>query len=265
MKIIIIPVGQTGYLQGSASERFRCYWLAPPLGADVYDRTQNFDDYDVIIHQKTYVSKEFVALSKKYKNKTQILDITDMPIEFRDQFEQMAENCKMITTSSLDLADSMKIFNPCTYCIPDRHNLSFYKVSKQHVNRTPQLVWFGYFDNFKRIEPLLNYIEKRFILWTICDKPTGHGRFIKWTLENSNNDIIRGDIVLNPLAPFKSNNKTTTAWALGMPVATTESEIERFIDVNERMKESKFRLAEVREKWDIKISAEEIKQLIRRR
>ena len=36
----------------SASERFRCTWLAPYLNADIYDRTQDLDDYDVIMNDQ---------------------------------------------------------------------------------------------------------------------------------------------------------------------------------------------------------------------
>jgi len=272
MKIIFIPVSITGYLLDSASQRLRCDWLASYLNADIYDRTQNLGDYDVIFHNKTYISEEMIALSKKYRHKLQILDTTDLWSPFHeDKFSRMAENCGFLTASTPELAGELKRFGDA-HCIPDRQDLNFYKVKKIHADKPALLVWFGYAENFGRVKPLLAYIEdKKLPLLIISDRPPRYmknplfrGEFRKWSLETSNNDIISGDIVLNPLARYKSNNKTTTAWALGMPVATNEKETEKFLNWKERKNEAEKRLKEVREKWNIKISAKELKELIRR-
>ena len=272
MKIIFIPISITGYLLDSASERFRCRWLAPHLNADIYDRTQNLSDYDAIIYNKSYISEEMIALSERHKDKFQMLDMTDIWFPFHeDNLRRMAKNCRLLTASSADLAEELKKFGNAHY-LPDRQNLDFYKARKVHINKPAILVWFGYVENFERIRPLLTYIEdKELPLLIISDRPPRYaknpifrGEFRKWSLETSNNDIISGDIVLNPLWKYKSNNKTTTAWALGMPVAENEKEIERFLNWEERRIEAKRRLKEAKEKWDIRTSAKELKNLIRR-
>ena len=63
-------------------------------------------------------------------------------------------------------------------------------------------------------------------------------------------------------ARFKSNNKTLQCWALGMPVAKTADDLDRFVDPAERNKEAKVRLKEIKERWDVKISVDEMKALI---
>ena len=65
-----------------------------------------------------------------------------------------------------------------------------------------------------------------------------------------------------PRGQYKSNNKVTKAWALGMPVARMSEDLERFLDPEERKKEAELRLKEVKEKWDVKTSVSEMKQLI---
>ncbi|MCK5492517.1 MAG: hypothetical protein KAJ14_05340, partial [Candidatus Omnitrophica bacterium] len=80
-------------------------------------------------------------------------------------------------------------------------------------------------------------------------------------------EILKADFALlpedtRPRGRFKSKNKPYTAWSLGMPVATNPQEVKRFLDPKEREKEAQFRLAEIREKFDVKKSVEEFKQLI---
>ena len=68
MKIIFVPIGLSGYLKNSASERFRCTWLAPHLNAEIYNRSQNLDEYDIIYYNKGFYLDEFRALAKRYRH-----------------------------------------------------------------------------------------------------------------------------------------------------------------------------------------------------
>ena len=75
------------------------------------------------------------------------------------------------------------------------------------------------------------------------EKAPVHERFTKWQLETVNREIIKSDFVVmpgstDPNSRFKSNNKTVNAWLLGMPVATSIEEFERFLDPIERQKEA---------------------------
>ena len=268
-KIIFIPLSHDVYLFNSGSERIRCRWLAPLLSADIYDGTQNIDNYDVIIYQKCYLSKQSKELSTKYKDtKLQIFDICDPEWKsFPNEFREMAEKCSFITTSTQDLTNSLRQMGYQSYPIVDRINFEYFKgIKKQHTDTLVWLIWFGYGGRFEEVKPLIPYIEKLELpMLVISDRPVGYGRFIKWTEETWLRDIIKGDIVLNPQREFKTNiytNKSLTAWTLGMPVAETKEDIKRFMDFNERVKESELRLKEVQQNWDISQSAKELLGLI---
>ena len=80
-------------------------------------------------------------------------------------------------------------------------------------------------------------------------------------------DIVRGDIVLNPTFrtgkwKYKSNNKTTQAWALGMPVATNDTELLAFVDETNRQAEAEKRLTEVMNEWTTERSVSRLKEII---
>jgi hypothetical protein len=265
MKIIYIPFGIDGYLLNSGSQRLRCEWMAPLLGADIYNRTQDLENYDVIIYQKSYVGKEVRIIAEKYKHKLQIFDLCDPEHWFRkDLVQYMIDRCKIIISSNQWLADELKkTFNREVEVIPDRQKLDFYTIRKVHEDVPVKLVWFGYCDNFYLVKPYLDEIKERQLpLLIIGDYPVNYGIYFQWTLDTFCSDIIRGDVVFNPIVPWKSNNKTTTAWTLGMPVASNIEEIDRFLDYKERIKESELRINEVKEKWDIKLSANELFNLI---
>ena len=87
---------------------------------------------------------------------------------------------------------------------------------------------------------------------------------INWTPNNAFIDIQSGDFCINPGSPlaeprFKSNNKTLISWGLGMPVAETAKDLDRFLDPKERQKESDLKQIEIKDKWDITISIKEFK------
>ncbi len=265
-KIIIIPVSYCfPFFKDSASERFRCDWLLPYLPADKYNGHQKLDDYDVIIYQKAH-SLEMLNLAKKYKNKkVQIYDNTDPDFIFNDLKEFV--NCMdFVTTSTQATAKGFEIYGVPSYVIPDRHELSYYREIKVHRQiDNPLFVWFGYADNFVRIEPLLPILKgHKFELKAVCEQPVEYGNFVAWNKNTINKEIIEGDIVLNlpDNYGYKSNNKTTTAWCLGMPVVEKITQIFEFLECEDRVKEAEKRLKQVQEEYNIKRSAEEILYLI---
>ncbi len=263
MKTIFISQFYEGFLT-SASHRFRCEWIAPHLNADIYNGTQDLNQYDTIIYQNTH-SPQSRILAERYKDKIQIFDVSN-PIHLwrPENFHYMAQRCKAITCSSEDLYQNFLQMPYTVYYIPDRQNLDFYTLVKEHQDHYPILVWYGFHENYdNNIGWMLDYIrQQEFQLFTITDNPLIYGQFIKWELETSNENIIRGDIVLNPPVRYKSKNKTTTAWALNMPVAETINDIKRFTSYKNRVEESDRRQKEVREQWEISQSARELRGII---
>ena len=53
-----------------------------------------------------------------------------------------------------------------------------------------------------------------------------------------------------------------TGWRLGLPVAHTAQELKDFISEESRNKEAKKRFQEVKDKYDVKISVEQYKNII---
>lgn len=277
MKTIIIPVSYGSTFKNSASERIRCDWLLPYLPSDKYNESQKLDDYDVIIYQKGYRP----GLAQHYNGKKiQILDMTD-PIWYAcpvKRLNAMYDYIDIFIFPTPELCENFKIFFPDkanrAFTVIDRLELSCFPKQKVHVDRKPIFVWFGYADNFLRVSPLLPYI-KDYELIVICERSIGIGRWIKWEEATVNDSIMEGDIVLNPLCYNclkTSRNKTITAWALGMPVVQNKSIDDALLDIGlyaklhnnlfNRRQEAQIRLNQVGEYYDIKQSAQEIRDII---
>jgi hydroxymethylpyrimidine pyrophosphatase-like HAD family hydrolase len=278
------------------SSRIRGEWLCKHWKeAELYRQGQ---EYDVLIFQKAY----WVELAREFKGiKIFDLCDPDF-LHWGYRTKEMIEEVDVITTSTNALAESLKqITNKPVYCIPDRLNLEEHNERKIHKDRAKSVVWFGYSTGFSMIDTALKVIEelklnlivisnqgyilpvnyiKPQVMNGMTDKEVKQVlqeqdrkehwielKNYKWTRETVNKDILKGDIVINPQLKtgkwrFKSNNKTLTAWSIGMPVANSYQELEKFLDVEDRKKEAEIRLKEIKEKWDIKISVEELKKII---
>ncbi len=229
---------------------------------------------DVLIFQKVY----WKEMMKCYPG-IKILDMCDPDWMSGDvEVREISKLVDAITCSSKGLYDYLsKISLAPVYMIPDRIDLSVIDIRKEHVGRAQRVVWFGYYHNLKAAVPQVLPSLKRLGLKLLLISNDAYDPLQNYGLEIENRrftwrtikyDMTHGDIVINPqpaTSPrfkFKSTNKTLMAWALGMPVADTAEDLERFLDPDERKKEAEAKLAEVREKWDIKISVEEFKKVI---
>lgn len=230
--------------------------------------------YDVMIFQKAY----WELMAQEFKG-IKIFDLCDPDfLDNRPVFE-MISYCDAVTTSTQVLADYIKkLTNKPVLCIPDRVDLKEVKQTKtEHKGVARNVVWFGYSNNLKYIERTFDYLASKKLFFTyLSDEslmlPNDKGlesRFIKYRQEIINQEVIKHDFVIMPETvdldgrlKYKSNNKTIQSWAWGMPVAFTPQDIDRFLIPDEREKESKLRLQEVKDKWDVKFSVEEFKQLI---
>ena len=93
---------------------------------------------------------------------------------------------------------------------------------------------------------------------------------IPYSYPQIHQEIIKGDAVLFPETTedirggFKSNNKTLTAWALGMPVVRNYKDLDLWMNEDERQKEADLRYQEVLDNWQVQRSVEEYVQLIQK-
>ena len=272
MRITIIPLSYQTNIINTASERIRCDWLLPYLPADKFNGSQNLNDYDVIIYQKAY--KPGIAEWALSVGKLNIMDLCD-PIWLvnpKDKLWKMFQYMDAFIFSTEEMRVHFGLFFPSckdkTYTVIDRLKLNEFKEMKVHEDRdSPILVWYGFSENFIRLSEMLPYIdEHKYPLVTICERPVGYGQFVKWSNDTVNKNIIKGDIVLNPLNPQylkTSLNKTIQAWALGMPVISNKlNKFEHFSTRLNREEEQYIRSIWVKEHYDIRKSAKEINDII---
>lgn len=261
------PPGSVG------SSRIRGKWLW-----DNWEDAEEFqigNHYDVMIFQKAYW-KEMLSQFNGIK----IFDLCDPDwLEPRPVVEAM-QHCHAMVTSSQALADYVKKFVPDkpVICIPDRVELKEHTPRDIHVGTARKVVWFGYSHNIHYIQKTFDYLMDNNLELTIISNtpytaPFGFDKLkiinINYDAKSVNDNVKQCDIALFPdttddlRGKFKTNNKTLTAWALGLPVAKTPDDLVRFINPDERNKEREIRLQEIKDKWDIKISVLEYQSLIK--
>ena len=270
-KIGIITFSKFNGRELTGSSKIRGQWLQNHWKeAELFKMGKK---YDVVIYQKAY----WVEHAKIFDG-IKILDLCDPDwLHWGYRTIEMIEEVDAITTSTEALAIQIRKFtNKPVQCIPDRIDLDEIKEIKVHEGKAKKVAWFGYSTGFPMLRPAVHHIKKMLLgLIVISDKgfmpPTGNDGLDltnyphKW--ETIYKDLLEADIIINPQSKngkwqYKSNNKTLLAWALGIPVAEDIDELKRFMEVEERIKESEKRKKEIDEKWDIKYSVNEFKELI---
>ena len=227
-----------------ASSRIRAYWPARYMDAEVKTISQLHDiggidpeKYSAIVWQKTGDLASMKML--KDAGVLQYLDICDPVYWFQpSEFSKMLETIDGVVCCTQLLADDMK--HSTGYqatVIPDRVELEHYKIKREHMGSTPvRLIWYGLWANRAGLHGAFATLERLAcngyeIELTICDdRPDVTAPvtdkypvyFTRWDLHKENMIISAHDIALVPPYPgpwgvLKSNNKTLTAWACGLP------------------------------------------------
>ena len=213
-----------------------------------------------------------------------IMDLCDPEwLDNNRPYFNLMSKCDAIVTSTKALAEYIGkiITDKPVLCIPDRVDLEEHKISKEvkdawSTDLPKTAVWFGYSHNFYHIEKTLDVLRKHNLKLTVMsDKnlkiPDEYESLelhnVKYDYNTAHEIIARHDIAILPTTEdlkgrFKSNNKSITAMALGVPVARLPEDLERLMNPKERKKASEQGLKEVKEKWDVKISVKEYKKLI---
>jgi len=280
-KVIFLPTTLDGLPRTSASPRIRARWVARYWDdADVYDGTQALADYDVFIFQKAYLTKGPRQIAARYRDvgKLMLFDCCDPEFEDPlklDRLMGMLDFMAACVVPTEALAEWFARWLP-TYIIPDRLDLALHEPKTGDedplVQKGPGVLWFGGSQNYAALETMREMIDGLGIqLVTLSDKPHPAGyEWIRWeSVEQANDVIRRADIVVNPqpdwgLFRYKSNNKTVTAWACGVPVAHDEDELRFLLPLRE---DQRFELGRsyrfrAEDKYDCRQSAEEWRQVI---
>ena len=259
-----------------ASSRVRGHWMIkywPEAEILVYGKK-----YDTIIYQKAYQ----VEHAKRFDG-IKILDECDPSWVEYQPLREMIEYVDAITCPTEVMADLFRqMTDKPVVVIPDRQDMEYCKCKKVHKGRAKEVVWHGYAHNsyvlsqtmmaLSRLELDISIISNEMInLDSMSESYTGekiNDRFTKWNVDTFCQEFIKSDICLMPPVwkpndRFKSSNKTTLAWSLGMPVATNAEELEKFMDEGERIKEAEKNLKIIQEQYRIEQSVEQMKNLIK--
>lgn len=118
------------------------------------------------------------------------------------------------------------------HVVRDGHDFSVYPRS---TNRNAEYVWFGYSQNF----PAAAYSVPEELLTVVSDRDCGYGGFVPWRDDSEAwEQIARASIAVLPQREsWKSNNKEISARAMGLAIAKTAEDIERFRCPDERAKD----------------------------
>jgi hypothetical protein len=234
--------------------------------------------YDAVIFQKVYWVAYAAALRA-----TKILDLCD-PDFLGDaaRCTAMFDHCDAITCSSDALTEHVATLTRTPVStIPDR--IDFAAVGsrrKTHRGRTATAAWFGYARNYAMLDsivpallrleiPRLIVIAEPALLYRLPAEASGRIALDQrtWSETTIYRDLLDADVVLNPRRDtgewrFKSLNKTTLAWALGLPVAHDGDELARLMTEDARRHEARRRLLEVRSTSDVRATVEDYRRLI---
>lgn len=256
------------YLQRKniGSSRIRGHWLIDRM-AEAEEFVQG-KLYDTIIFQKVY----WKEMARAFKGK-KILDICDP--DWLDGFEivSFAKEMDAVTVPTEAMKEAMSKFVDCPiYVIPDRILLQEMVPPKVHEGKAKKVAWFGYSHNMDILDQTLPTLRKKGLELIVISDGTFRTseckvENVKWEAESWQEEIQKADFCILPeklvgRALFKSPNKTHQAWALGMPVAKTPEDIDRFMDAEERTKEAEKNLAWVKENGDVSKSVEELRAVI---
>jgi hypothetical protein len=271
-KVLFLPCFLDGLSPLSASVRFRAQWPAKyMINGEAYDGSQRLADFNCFVFQKFYLSDKARSWAHAFRDMGHLLAFDLCDADFllsdihRERMLKVLPRFDFAVAPTGPLVEWLRRWLPA-FLIPDRLDLSVH--AERHVpqDREPQLVWFGNSGNLVTLEQMWPAVcDLGLSLTVLSDRlvPPWDGRpvrFVEWTLEGANAEIARHDVALNPKLDtghfaYKSNNKTVTARALGVPVAGTPEQLMALMDFELRRLESAYRLAEVAAHYDVRVSA----------
>lgn len=218
--------------------------------------------YDAVIYQKAYWDEHMRA----YQG-IKIFDICDPDWMEGKPITEVAELVDGFTVPTQPLKDFIsQLTDKPVIVIPDRIDPEEHvPVKTEHVGKARSVVWFGYSSNQVVLDQCLVYLKSKLLQLVVISErnyPDADVN-VNYDYRTIHEEITKHDFVLMPdyktnlRHSFKSNNKTLTSWALGMPVAVNPEDIDRFIDPAERQKESELRRKQVLEEFHSRQSGQE--------
>lgn len=256
------------------SSRIRMRWLLP-----YWEEAEEYGigkKYDVMIFQKVY----WGPMMDKFEG-IKILDLCDPDwLENKPVFE-FIDKVDAVTTSTEALAEFVRKMRPkaLVKCVPDRIYIpESVPIKTEHAEKIKKVVWFGYSQNAHYLVRVYDELIRRGLeLVVVSDNPIEpaqgyRGKIVinnvLYNYSTANKEMIKYDAILMPdpigdeRAKYKSNNKTLHAWSLGMPVIKVPEDLDKLATKEARVKESNEKLSEIKEKWDVRLSVQNYRDLI---
>lgn len=281
MKVGILSFEQWHGKKDIGSTMIRVKWLLEKWTKDDEFQAEEFkigEKYDAVIFQKVY----WLEYAKDFKG-IKILDLCDPDwMLWNTRIKEMIDNVDAVTCATEKISEFIRqLTDKPVITISDRVNLDMIKRRKNHEGngRTNKAAWFGYSQNFQMVTSSLRSLTDMKLglvvisnqIFTLPERYRGKIEVenYPWHGEHWQNDLLRADIVINPRMTddkwaYKSENKTIISWALGIPVAHTDKELKMLMKEEERIEAIKKADQEIAEKWDIKYSVEQYKELLKK-
>lgn len=235
---------------------------------------------DVLIFQKVYIGKDYKVPATFPAVK--ILDICDPDWLEGVPIKETVDAMNAITCPTEPLAEFIRqLTDKPVRVIKDRFDLTEFQSRKTHRGQAKTVVWFGYHHNASALKLAVQSIERRGLrLKVISDqdpfasrwafKPKEfekHYEFVKYQPDTAYLEIQKADVCVlpkmnRPQDRFKSENKTVIAQLLGLPVATTADELDKFMTAEARTKAVDTVYDTIRKEYDVKLSIKQYKDLI---
>ncbi len=285
-KIVFVAPGPITF----ASARLRAFWLEPYLDCIIAEPDDQ-GRFEIPSDARAYVfSKALNHDGMRHLRDNGALIFWDCcdPVWWFGDHSETVKTIHAATFSNDALrSDFVRTFPGVkTYTIPDRLELSHYDQQREHKERSfLRLIWFGLWYNRFPIYGALSALERARKMFnfdfslTICDdrpdKPLEYETDVpityqRWKLDEEARTLAAHDLAILPPYPppwgeLKSNNKTLSAWAAGLPV-TKCYQFERFLALmrNSELRESEKRhnLKVLKEHFDIRKSAEQWREIL---
>lgn len=247
---------------------------------------------DVMIFQKVYVTGETGRSSRfdyiKHVPCAKILDICDPDwlglngLSNGCLIKETVDAVDAVVTSTEELAKFIRqLTDKPVVTIADRFLVDDAPAPKQHIGVAKKAIWFGYSHNAELLRGAMKALERRGIALTVLSEkdPLAH----RWAQDQEAykelytfktydeatfyETMRKHDVCIlpnggRPQDRFKSNNKTVKSWLAGIPVVTTDEELEAMMEAPARNREALTRWTEAKKDYDARVSVEQYKALI---
>ena len=248
-----------------------------------WDEADNYkygEHPDVLIYQKVYWVEDW--LFQEHFDGIQILDICDPDWLDNAYIKRTVDCMDAITVPTKRLQSFIQqLTDKPVKIIKDRFDIAELPKPKIHSGKAKRVVWFGYMHNADLLKNAIQSIEKLGLGLTIIsdDDPIAYRwalnpeefkkkyTFYKYNEETFYKRLQTCDICVlpkgfRPKDKFKSNNRTIKAYLAGLPVAKSIDELEKYMDSNNRIKDSEYNYKKAIKEYDVKLSIKEYKELI---